>query len=158
MCFTTPFWDCCKFGSFDDRERYNERCFFDANVTRGDSSNFPIDSVPWLLPFKHPSTLIEELWKKSNAPFTTQDSGEVYTANSSIDSDLYYFPALPKVRSRCSYVADKKSNDNICTKRTSKHRALLPGIFTLFCQHGMLLFMEWNIIEHSYTLYEMLCM
>lgn len=102
--------------------------------------------------------LIEELWKKSNAPFTTQDSGEVYTANSSIDSDLYYFPALPKVRSRCSYVADKKSNDNICTKRTSKHRALLPGIFTLFCQHGMLLFMEWNIIEHSYTLYEMLCM
>ena len=91
--------------------------------------------------------LIEELWKKSNAPFMSQVSDDVNVTNNSIDSDLYYFPALPKVRSRDLYVADKKSNDSFCTKRSSKHRALLPGIFTLFCQHGMLLHVVYGGIE-----------
>ena len=84
--------------------------------------------------------LVENLWKKANSPFVSDiddDHDSSSTLACGVNNDLCYFPALTKVRSRGLYVADKKSNDTICTKRTSKHPALLPGIFTLFCQHGV---------------------
>jgi hypothetical protein len=84
--------------------------------------------------------LLEEMWTKAKAPFNVEDDK---SEDASIGSqcgecidDLSYFPGLPKIRSRAVYVADKKSNDTICTKRSSRHPALLPGIFTLFCEHG----------------------
>ena len=43
----------------------------------------------------------------------------------------------------------KKSNDSICTKRSSKHCALLPGIFTLFCKHGTLLYVVYGGIQEG---------
>jgi hypothetical protein len=52
--------------------------------------------------------------------------------------DLAYFPSLPRVRVRGLYQADKKASGHgrACRKRSSKHLSLLPGIFTIFCQHG----------------------
>lgn len=85
--------------------------------------------------------LLEELWIKAKAPFNLEDcvdkpeDASVENSECHFD-DLSYFPGLPKIRSRGIYVADKKSNDTICTKRSSRHPALLPGIFTLFCEHG----------------------
>ena len=83
--------------------------------------------------------LLEEMWTKAKAPFNIEDDKSDDAAVGSDEyhiDDLSYFPSLPRVRSRGVYVADKKSNDSICTKRSSKHPALLPGIFTLFCEHG----------------------
>ena len=51
-------------------------------------------------------------------------------------ADLACFPVLPQVRSRGIYQADKKPSGAICNKHRSKHPSLLPGIFTIFCQHG----------------------
>lgn len=53
--------------------------------------------------------------------------------------DLSYFPSLPQVRVRGVYQADKKASGHgrACRKRSSKHPSLLPGIFTIFCQHGI---------------------
>lgn len=94
-------------------------------------------------PQKILTPLLEELWIKANAPFNLEycmDKPEILDASVENGechiSDLSYFPGLPKIRSRGIYVADKKSNDTICTKRSSRHPALLPGIFTLFCEHG----------------------
>ena len=52
--------------------------------------------------------------------------------------DLAYFPTLPRVRVRGVYQADKRASGHgrACRKRSSKHPSLLPGIFTIFCQHG----------------------
>ena len=80
--------------------------------------------------------LLEELWIKAKAPFILEDcvdkpeDASVENGECHIDN-LSYFPGLPKIRSRGIYVADKKSNDTICTKRSSRHPALLPGIFIL---------------------------
>lgn len=84
--------------------------------------------------------LLEEMWTKAKAPFNleddTSDDASIGSHCGEFIDDLSYFPGLPKIRSRAVYVADKKSNDTICTKRSSRHPALLPGIFTLFCEHG----------------------
>jgi len=55
--------------------------------------------------------------------------------NTSQAHDLEYFPALPIVRSRRDYSFEEVS-PNICTKRSSRHPSLLPGIFLLHCRHG----------------------
>ena len=53
------------------------------------------------------------------------------------DDEMEYFPSLPKLRDRASYQADKKkATKEACTKHKTRHPALLPGVFTLFCQHG----------------------
>ena len=65
--------------------------------------------------------------------------------------DLAYFPALPRVRVRGVYQADKKASGHgrACRKRSSKHPSLLPGIFTIFCQHGN----ANNYMHNSITMY-----
>lgn len=94
-------------------------------------------------PLKTLSPLSKDLWTKANAPFCTVDcldkpeDATVVNCESGVSSDLSYFPGLPKVRSQGVYIGDKKLSDIICTKRSSRHPALLPGIFTLFCEHGM---------------------
>ena len=86
--------------------------------------------------------LLEELWIKAKAPFNLEDCVDK-PEDASVENgacrmdELSYFPGLPKIRSRGIYVADKKFNDTICTKRSSWHPALLPGIFTLFCERGV---------------------
>ena len=55
------------------------------------------------------------------------------------EDDLSYFPLLPRIRKRSCYKADnntKADKYSMCTKNYSKHVALSPGIFTLFCPHG----------------------
>lgn len=51
-----------------------------------------------------------------------------------------YWPALPLLRRRGEYQADTKQSktrrQERCTKLSSGHAFLLPGIFTLFCKHG----------------------
>lgn len=79
--------------------------------------------------------VLHELLKRSKAPFNVPENPPCspnYQSN-----DNCYFPTLPMVRSRGTYVADTHQRAKICTKRGSSHPTLLPGIFTLFCSHGM---------------------
>ena len=53
---------------------------------------------------------------------------------------LCFFPSLPQVQGKGIYEADhhKISDDqDACRKYSSNHPTLTPGIFTLFCRHGI---------------------
>ena len=92
--------------------------------------------------------LMRKLLLKCYAPFETVDFDQSLQSNSEADipqnEPLLYFPHLKKRRVRGNYVADGKLKEPVCTKRSSKHPTLLPGIFTLFCEHG-----EWHFIESN---------
>ena len=79
--------------------------------------------------------VLRELLKRSKAPFNVPKNPSCSQNHKS--NDDCYFPTLPMVRSRGTYVADTHQRAKICTKRGSSHPTLLPGIFTLFCSHGM---------------------
>ncbi|SMN01297.1 hypothetical protein SPONN_2363 [uncultured Candidatus Thioglobus sp.] len=95
------------------------------------------------LPTKSLIPVIEQMMEKSMAPFVSSEP-EVKKANTiskgsdeSVLSELAYFPSLPKVRVRGVYSVDKHSRKAVgCTKQSSGHPTLLPGIFTLYCPHG----------------------
>lgn len=55
------------------------------------------------------------------------------------EDNLAFYPHLPKIRKRGSYVADKKGRickEDMCKKFSKCHPHLLPGVFTMFCPHG----------------------
>ena len=86
------------------------------------------------------SPLLKDLLSRSQAPFpkdpTDLRAVDARDVDSGQSHKLSYFPCLPRIRERQQYRADKKVKDPICTKRTSRHPTLLPGVFTLFCEHG----------------------
>ena len=91
--------------------------------------------------------LLECLLQKANAAFISVPESKVITAinvpiNNEDDNELSYFPLLPKRRQRRQYEADKKGGTTVCTKKSSRHPSLLPGIFTLFCKHGKFFVVE----------------
>lgn len=51
-------------------------------------------------------------------------------------NDLSFFPNFPKIRQRGIYAMDKLKGESICSKKSTRHSSLLPGIFTVFCPHG----------------------
>ncbi|XP_052683945.1 uncharacterized protein LOC128168947 [Crassostrea angulata] len=55
-----------------------------------------------------------------------------------IASQTAFFPKLVPIRQRGRYTADKgKFNAESCRKDSTRHPTLLPGIFTVFCEHGI---------------------
>ena len=82
------------------------------------------------------SLVFHELIKKANAPFLGIPVNTNPENSQSITDDNAYFPSLPLVRFRGSYVADTRKTSKVCTKHGTAHPTLLPGIFTLFCSHG----------------------
>ena len=85
--------------------------------------------------------LMDKIVEKALAPFSLpSESDEVPNSKSSELQELGFFPTLPKVRARGRYECDKQSHKLPgCTKQSSGHPSLLPGIFTLYCPHGKLL-------------------
>ena len=59
------------------------------------------------------------------------------------NSDLTYFPNQPMVGGIPAYSADqnssrqKKEDQDACRKYASSHSTLTPGIFTVYCPHGL---------------------
>lgn len=82
--------------------------------------------------------LLSELCRVAFVVFAVGDAQKPITLTEANEVDLAYYPALPRVRVRGVYQADKKAggHGHACRKRSSKHPSLLPGIFTIFCQHG----------------------
>lgn len=89
------------------------------------------------VPTKVLSPIIAALIQKSSNPFSSDPVESVNPTPSKMEP-LSFFPQLPSIRSRETYTADRTSTASkmMCTKRSTGHPTLLPGIFTLFCQHG----------------------
>ena len=101
-------------------------------------------------PCKVLSPLLKVMFDKSIAPFAISSHAASLDCEEVIASgqhdNLSYFPSQTKRRIRGHYQADQKKSGPICTKHASQHPSLLPGIFTLFCQHGKKVYtVEYNI-------------
>lgn len=55
------------------------------------------------------------------------------------DEDLAFYLNFPKLFERGNYKMDKMKSQVNCKKRGSTHPSLLPAIFTVFCEHGMMI-------------------
>ncbi|KAH3830788.1 hypothetical protein DPMN_104041 [Dreissena polymorpha] len=73
--------------------------------------------------------------EKTRAPFKGRESHATPVCES--DHSLSFFPSLPCLRKRGVYSADKEKSTSGCQKNGGRHHALLPGIFTTFCPHGI---------------------
>lgn len=114
-------------------------------------------------PSKLLNPILQCLLNKANAPFQdhlkedTDIDGSQLSQDTSIiqrehqpEDYLFHFPLLTKCRTRGNYSADKEGRLASCTKKSSKHPTLLPGVFTLFCGHGKSIiivgFINWKVI------------
>ena len=81
--------------------------------------------------------VLGRLMELSLAPFAQKlpELSDLVTDDNCTNNGLSYFPKLPMVRMRKLYTADG-SKPSICVKKSSRHPTLLPGIFTIYCQHG----------------------
>ena len=110
------------------------------------------DSAPVLasfllkLPFSEPvpvdvCSLIGELCELLLAPF--QPSTTLAFPPPSSNTKLAYFPNIPRIPGLPTYAADQRTthrapeDQDACRKYSSSHPTLTPGIFTIFCPHGV---------------------
>lgn len=98
---------------------------------------FDVLKVVKHLPRKNLTPLIHAIIKKADAPFVVPPEISDTPTTTPLVSDLSYFPYLPPVRVRDTYECDCHAKQEGCTKQSSGHPSLLPGVFTLFCPHGM---------------------
>ena len=103
-----------------------------APIVYGALKCLPAASLPeiWI-------TLLEELLVKSTY-ITNFQPHEDARSNSLLSNSLGFFPSWPQLSDRGFYSMDKaKSNSGEdCAKNYRGHPNLLPGIFTVYCQHG----------------------
>lgn len=79
--------------------------------------------------------ILQEVICKVEYPFLRNSHPRFPTRQEDI---LAFYPNLPKKYQRGTFTMDKTKSTQICSKRGTRHPSLLPGIFTVFCEHGML--------------------
>ena len=92
--------------------------------------------------------VISEMVKRANAPFAGSCSANTTQTPVHTPDDVSFFPHLPSVRVRRVYTADKNTSNKVCTKHRIGHPTLLPGVFTLFCQHSKRISL-WEIVLYT---------
>lgn len=85
-------------------------------------------------------SVIKKMVERADAPFQVTCGVSCSNPMMYDTEDMAFFPSLPKTQCRGTYVADKATQAKICTKRRTGHPTLLPGLFTLFCKHGMCIY------------------
>ena len=82
--------------------------------------------------------LIEDILTKISLPFQGyyRPTSDDYPAPTS-KKPLSFFPALPEQHGPVRYTADRKTKEISCRKESYKHPKLSPGVFTIFCRHGI---------------------
>ena len=82
------------------------------------------------------TAFITDLLEKAKSPFSRNGSiPDAVQLDVHRTNDVEYYPCLPVVRSRGDYCLDD-TTPNICTKRSTRHPSLLPGVFLVHCKHG----------------------
>ena len=102
-------------------------------------------------------SIIHTMMEKANAPFCDPSPSPPSSEKHLSCPELAYFPCLSTVRQRGSYSSDKanyKQKEKLCTKQSHGHPSLLPGIFTLYCQHGQTAVQS----IHQYTAMSFCCL
>lgn len=86
---------------------------------------------PWKVLFK-------DLVEKATLPFGGSPIPfQACDVQDGENGPLAYFPNLPLRRKRATFAQDLRTDkERGCTKNSGRHPSLLPGIFTMFCQHG----------------------
>eukprot|EP00112_Aurelia_sp_Birch-Aquarium-sp1_P004615 Seg1523.5 transcript_id=Seg1523.5/GoldUCD/mRNA.D3Y31 product="hypothetical protein" protein_id=Seg1523.5/GoldUCD/D3Y31 len=78
------------------------------------------------------------LVKKSKAPFMRGCYDALLMQDEFPDSPYSFWPSLEQVRRRGWYALDataKSKDQHYCHKMSKGHPTLLPGVFTMFCEH-----------------------
>jgi hypothetical protein len=80
--------------------------------------------------------LLDELWERAMQPFDNCDM--IDDSSFAVEeAEMSFFPSLSTCRPRGHYGMDEKKSDNSCQKKYKGHPSLLPGVFTVYCPHGM---------------------
>ena len=91
-------------------------------------------------PNPHVYAILQELLTIINSIFSQETTLTKHTQPTSNTSLLCCFPCLPEVHIPAKYEADEtrqtKETDS-CRKLSYGHPTLSPGIFTVYCQHGV---------------------
>ena len=91
------------------------------------------------------ANLLSDILPYTTAPFSHDNQPSItQTVDMTGMEDpntMSYFPALPLVRDRGVFKADKSNakdyaDTKFCRKKYGRHPTLIPGIFTMFCGHG----------------------
>ena len=98
-------------------------------------ASLPQDSLPDEL-----VAFLSYLWSKATAPFSSGVTSVNSERGDCYNNELAFFPNLPLVRNRelysQAYANMKAKQERSCGKEYMGHPSLLPGIFTIYCQHG----------------------
>ena len=108
---------------------------------------FELLSPPGNFPRQIMAPVLSALNKIALAPFgeaTTVDTGTSVVKG---EETLCFFPSLPRIHNRRHYEADVDTKVRLCTKKYTTHPSLTPGIFTLFCPHGISLVSVMYILD-----------
>ena len=85
------------------------------------------------------TAFITDLLEKAKSPFSRNGSiPDAVQLDVHRTNDVEYYPCLPVVRSRGDYCLDD-TTPNICTKRSTRHPSLLPGVFLVHCKQGTIM-------------------
>ena len=94
--------------------------------------SFPDSKVPQQF-----SKVLEKLLSLSTAPFRTPSA---LPASLDLSGNPYgFWPSLPILRERGNYQIEqtkKQADGFVCKKLSKDHSVLMPGVFTIFCEHG----------------------
>ena len=112
------------------------------------SENAPVISSFLLLCQKHCSSgipqevfdLLSHILVTIQAPFKISEPDKCHYPEPSEANKFSYFPSLPQLHGNAVYQIDKSrlsTANDVCNKRSSKHPALTPGIFTIYCPHAI---------------------
>jgi len=83
-------------------------------------------------------TLLKDMVDKAVAPFKIEAVSTMSPTPIPEENTTAYFPNLPLLRERARFAADTSTDkEQNCSKYSGGHPTLLPGIFTVFCHHGM---------------------
>ena len=95
-----------------------------------------IDSLPYAA-LNSLYTILKKLLEKAYQPFQGCSSVDTQLqADDDTVASISYFPCLPIIRARGTYKIDLNRKQAVCNKQSTGHPTLLPGIFTIFCNHG----------------------
>ena len=98
------------------------------------------------------TAFIIDLLGKEKSPFNRNGSiPDAVQLDVHRTNDVEYYPCLPVVRSRGDYCLDD-TTPNICTKRSTRHPSLLPGVFLVHCKQGTI--MLWVCINICINFYD----
>ena len=88
------------------------------------------------------ASLLKDLIASIDAPFQQEiPLPDCYGEPSRMNEALEFFPNNHLQRGAGRYAADSKKHPTVtgCRKETSSHATLTPGLFTMFCPHGICL-------------------